>query len=243
MQGHDEIVWAVEVSGARLFSASADKTIRVWDIESRRCEQVQTGRKRAPLYSQAASVPQAFLHDIQAELVCRPDPCGAAQVASYARLHAVGCLPCGTPPRVAARKWHGLNWKQTIRKSAASLREAAEVGVITTLNAAFASAGIGGPCTAGAVAGGRGRQAVLGVLRLHHQGERPAQRSCAFFCFSPAIALAMASCTELLMGTCSSGARGFTPAASLVEAVPSYCVSQQRLCPHVARTVAMWRDI
>ena len=40
-QGHDEIVWAVEVSGARLFSASADKTIRVWDIESRRCEQVQ----------------------------------------------------------------------------------------------------------------------------------------------------------------------------------------------------------
>ena len=41
-QGHDEIVWAVEVSGARLFSASADKTIRVWDIESRRCEQVQT---------------------------------------------------------------------------------------------------------------------------------------------------------------------------------------------------------
>ncbi len=41
VQGHDEIVWAVEVSGARLFSASADKTIRVWDIESRRCEQVQ----------------------------------------------------------------------------------------------------------------------------------------------------------------------------------------------------------
>ena len=42
VQGHDEIVWAVEVSGARLFSASADKTIRVWDIESRRCEQVRT---------------------------------------------------------------------------------------------------------------------------------------------------------------------------------------------------------
>ncbi len=47
MQGHDEIVWAVEVSGARLFSASADKTIRVWDIESRRCEQVRT-RDRLP---------------------------------------------------------------------------------------------------------------------------------------------------------------------------------------------------
>lgn len=38
-QGHEEIVWAVEVHGNRLFSASADKTIRVWDIESRRCEQ------------------------------------------------------------------------------------------------------------------------------------------------------------------------------------------------------------
>lgn len=46
LQGHDEIVWAVEVAGQRLFSASADKTIRVWDIESRRCEQVRTA---APL--------------------------------------------------------------------------------------------------------------------------------------------------------------------------------------------------
>lgn len=42
LQGHDEIVWAVVVSGERLFSASADKTIRVWDIASRRCEQVCT---------------------------------------------------------------------------------------------------------------------------------------------------------------------------------------------------------
>jgi hypothetical protein len=30
----------VEVQGPRLFSASADKTIRVWDIDSRRCERV-----------------------------------------------------------------------------------------------------------------------------------------------------------------------------------------------------------
>ena len=36
LQGHDEIVWAVEVSGDRLLSASADKTIRIWDIASRR---------------------------------------------------------------------------------------------------------------------------------------------------------------------------------------------------------------
>lgn len=41
-QGHDEIVWAVEIHNQRLFSASADKTIRVWDIASKRCEQVET---------------------------------------------------------------------------------------------------------------------------------------------------------------------------------------------------------
>ena len=41
LQGHDEIVWAVVVSGDRLFSASADKTIRVWDVATRRCEQVR----------------------------------------------------------------------------------------------------------------------------------------------------------------------------------------------------------
>jgi F-box/WD-40 domain protein 7 len=40
VQGHDEIVWAVEIHAQRLFSASADKTIRVWDIASKRCEQV-----------------------------------------------------------------------------------------------------------------------------------------------------------------------------------------------------------
>ncbi len=40
MQGHDEIVWAVEIHGQQLFSASADKTIRVWDIASKRCERV-----------------------------------------------------------------------------------------------------------------------------------------------------------------------------------------------------------
>ncbi len=43
LQGHDEIVWAVEVAGSRLFSASADKTIRVWDIDSKRCTQVRIG--------------------------------------------------------------------------------------------------------------------------------------------------------------------------------------------------------
>jgi F-box/WD-40 domain protein 7 len=42
-------VWAVEVSGRRLFSASADKTIRVWDIESRRCEHVMEDHTRPVL--------------------------------------------------------------------------------------------------------------------------------------------------------------------------------------------------
>lgn len=41
MQGHDEIVWAVEIHNQQLFSASADKTIRVWDIASKRCERVR----------------------------------------------------------------------------------------------------------------------------------------------------------------------------------------------------------
>eukprot|EP00882_Tetradesmus_deserticola_P004990 GHRQ01005259.1.p1 GENE.GHRQ01005259.1~~GHRQ01005259.1.p1 ORF type:complete len:429 (+),score=103.88 GHRQ01005259.1:79-1365(+) len=52
--GHEEIVWAVEVYGARLFSASADKTIRVWDIDSRRCEHVLEDHTR-PVLSLAIS--------------------------------------------------------------------------------------------------------------------------------------------------------------------------------------------
>lgn len=38
--GHDEIVWGVDTTPTTLFSASADKTIRAWDIASRRCVQV-----------------------------------------------------------------------------------------------------------------------------------------------------------------------------------------------------------
>ena len=45
MQGHDEIVWAVEIHNQQLFSASADKTIRVWDIASKRCERVRLFRR------------------------------------------------------------------------------------------------------------------------------------------------------------------------------------------------------
>lgn len=54
LQGHEEIVWAVEVHGRRLFSASADKTIRVWNIDSRRCEYVLEDHAR-PVLSLATS--------------------------------------------------------------------------------------------------------------------------------------------------------------------------------------------
>ncbi|KAG1678253.1 hypothetical protein FOA52_013873 [Chlamydomonas sp. UWO 241] len=52
--GHDEIVWSVEVYGSRLLSASADKTIRVWDVASRRCEKVLEEHTR-PVLSLAIS--------------------------------------------------------------------------------------------------------------------------------------------------------------------------------------------
>ena len=45
MQGHEEIIWAVEVRGNMLFTASADKTVRVWDINSKRCVQVRWSEK------------------------------------------------------------------------------------------------------------------------------------------------------------------------------------------------------
>ena len=40
MQGHTEIIWAIEVRGDRVYTASADKTVRVWDLNTKRCLQV-----------------------------------------------------------------------------------------------------------------------------------------------------------------------------------------------------------
>lgn len=54
IEGHDEIVWAVEATDGRLFSASADKTIRVWDTETRRCLHVLEEHTR-PVLSLAIS--------------------------------------------------------------------------------------------------------------------------------------------------------------------------------------------
>lgn len=59
LQGHDEIVWAVEVTGDRLLSASADKTIRIWDIGSRRCERVLEDHVR-PVLSLAVAGNRLF---------------------------------------------------------------------------------------------------------------------------------------------------------------------------------------
>ena len=40
LEGHEEIVWAVEATDGHLFSASADRSIRVWNTHTRRCVQV-----------------------------------------------------------------------------------------------------------------------------------------------------------------------------------------------------------
>ncbi len=47
LQGHTEIIWAIEVHGDRVYTASADKTVRVWDLNTRRCVQVRVGGRVA----------------------------------------------------------------------------------------------------------------------------------------------------------------------------------------------------
>jgi WD40 repeat protein len=49
LQGHDEIVWAIEIHGNRVFSASADRTVRVWDTDSKRCDHVLEDHSRPVL--------------------------------------------------------------------------------------------------------------------------------------------------------------------------------------------------
>ena len=51
LQGHDEIVWAVEVSptSGRVYTASADGSVRCWDAHSRRCIVVLEGHTRPVL--------------------------------------------------------------------------------------------------------------------------------------------------------------------------------------------------
>ena len=47
LQGHTEIIWAIETAGDRVYTASADKTVRVWDAHTKRCVQVSRGRPEA----------------------------------------------------------------------------------------------------------------------------------------------------------------------------------------------------
>ena len=51
LQGHDEIVWSVEVSPStgRVYTASADGSVRCWDAHSRRCIAVLEGHTRPVL--------------------------------------------------------------------------------------------------------------------------------------------------------------------------------------------------
>jgi F-box/WD-40 domain protein 7 len=54
LSGHDEIVWALQQHGDCLVTASADCTVRVWDIPSRRCIYVLEDHTR-PVLSLAAT--------------------------------------------------------------------------------------------------------------------------------------------------------------------------------------------
>ena len=54
LTGHDEIVWALEYSDGRIFSASADRTVRVWCAAEKRCTAVLEGHTR-PVLSLAAA--------------------------------------------------------------------------------------------------------------------------------------------------------------------------------------------
>lgn len=57
--GHDEIIWAITKRDRRFFSASADRTVRVWDAVYGRCLHVLEGHQR-PVLSLAATDAHLF---------------------------------------------------------------------------------------------------------------------------------------------------------------------------------------
>jgi F-box and WD-40 domain protein 7 len=57
--GHDEIVWALERRGPHFFSASADKSVRVWCPQAKRCTRVLEGHAR-PVLSLASTANVLF---------------------------------------------------------------------------------------------------------------------------------------------------------------------------------------
>lgn len=92
-------MWAVEVCGHRLFSASADKTIRVWDIESRRCERVLEDHTR-PVLSLACANGKLFSgsYDYSIKVAIRAFACQFASFTCWPIL--LLDMPCsGLPTR------------------------------------------------------------------------------------------------------------------------------------------------
>lgn len=57
--GHDEIIWAITKRDRRFFSASADRTVRVWDAVYGRCLHVLEGHQR-PVLSLSATDTHLF---------------------------------------------------------------------------------------------------------------------------------------------------------------------------------------
>lgn len=103
LRGHDEIVWALETHGDRLISASADKTVRVWDVPGRRCERVLENHSR-PVLSLAVSNGRLYSGSYDYTIkVCVGVAVGLA-VCVCARLHTVDCSLTPTCACAQARK-------------------------------------------------------------------------------------------------------------------------------------------
>ena len=49
LRGHDEIIWALEKKGNHLITASADTTVRIWNIPNKRCVHVLEDHRRPVL--------------------------------------------------------------------------------------------------------------------------------------------------------------------------------------------------
>lgn len=85
--GHDEIVWAIQKHGRRFFSASADRSVRVWDAVEGRCMHVLEGHSR-PVLALAAC--DAFLFSGSYD--------HSVRVWDMATMRCVKTLPGAVPP-------------------------------------------------------------------------------------------------------------------------------------------------
>lgn len=102
LQGHSEIVWALEALGDRVVSASADKTIRVWDVPSRRCQRVLSDHAR-PVLSLAVSTDGTRLFSGSYDFSIKVGRAAAAD--SWLPLQrATTCVPPRMPHRCRAMR-------------------------------------------------------------------------------------------------------------------------------------------